>query len=142
MNSSDILTMNPALVALAGFAGWTALLLLTVVNLRVANFFTGKKAINAFSPTGEDLPGFGQRVTRAHLNCVENLPIFAALVAAAGLSGQFSIMESTVMYVLYARIGQSVAHMISTVPMVVWVRGTFFFVQILLMAWYAIQLVF
>ena len=142
MNTSDILTMNPALIALAGFAGWTLLLLLTVANLRVANFFTGKKAINTFSPTGEDLPGFGHRVTRAHLNCVENLPIFAALVAAAGLSGQFSVMEGTVMYVLYARIGQSVAHMISTAALVVWVRATFFFVQVLLMASYAYQLLF
>ena len=138
----ETLAMNPALTALAGFAGWTVLLLLTVANLRVANFITGKKAINAFSPTGEDLPGFGQRVTRAHLNCVENLPVFAALVAAAGLSGQFAIMEGTVMYVLYARIGQSVAHMLSTAVLVVWVRATFFFVQVLLMAWYAIQLVF
>ncbi len=142
MNASDLLPMNPALVALAGFAGWTVLLLLTVANLRVANFITGKKAINAFSPTGEDLPGFGHRVTRAHLNCVENLPIFAALVAAAGLSGQLSIMEGTVMYVLYARIAQSVAHMISTATLVVWVRATFFFVQVLLMGWYAYQLVF
>ena len=142
MNTPDILTMNPALFALAGFAGWTVLLLLTVANLRMLNFFTGKKAINGFSPTGDDLPGFGQRVTRAHLNSVENLPVFAALVAAAGLSGQFSIMESTVMYVLYARIGQSIAHLISTAPLVVWVRASFFFVQVLLMAWYAIQLLF
>ena len=142
MNTPDILTMNPALFALAGFAGWTVLLLLTVANLRMLNFFTGKKAINGFSPTGDDLPGFGQRVTRAHLNSVENLPVFAALVAAAGLSGQFSIMESTVMYVLYARIGQSIAHLISTAPLVVWVRASFFFVQVLLMAWYAILLLF
>ena len=40
MNAPDILTMNPALFALAGFAGWTILLLLTVANLRMANFFT------------------------------------------------------------------------------------------------------
>lgn len=142
MSLPETLAMNPALFALAGFAGWTVFLLLTVANLRMANFFTGKKAINGFSPSGDDLPGFGQRVTRAHLNSVENLPVFAALVVAAGLSGQFSIMEGTVMYVLYARIGQSVAHMISTAPLVVWVRATFFFVQVLLMAWYAIQLVF
>jgi uncharacterized MAPEG superfamily protein len=142
MNASDILTMNPALVALAGFAGWTLVLLLTVANLRMANVFTGKIAINAFSSTGDDLPGFGQRLTRAHLNCTENLPIFAALVAVAGLSGQFSIMEGTVMYVLYARIGQSLVHISSSAPLVVWVRATFFFVQVLLMAWYAIQLVF
>ena len=142
MNTLEILPTNPAFIALAGFAGWTLFLLLTVANLRMANFFTGKKAINAFSPTGEDLPGFGQRVTRAHLNSVENLPVFAALVVAAGFSGQLSIMEGTVMYVLYARIGQSIAHMVSTAPVIVWLRATFFFVQVILMAWYAIQLVF
>lgn len=81
-------------------------------------------------------------MTRAHLNCVENLPVFAALVAAAGLSGQLAVMESTAMYVLYARIGQSVAHLISTSPAMVWIRATFFFVQVLLMACYAYQLLF
>lgn len=140
---TETLMMNASLTALAGFASWTLLLALIVANTRVANFIGGAKIpINKFSPSGEDLPGFGHRVTRAHLNCVENLPIFAALVAAAGLSGQFSIMEGTVMYVLYARIGQSVAHMISTASLVVWIRATFFFAQILLMAYYATQLLF
>ena len=142
MDVPEMITMNPAFVALAGFAGWTLLLILIVASLRMANFFSGKMAINGFDPTGDDLPGFGKRITRAHLNCVENLPVFAALVAAAGLSGQLSIMEGTVMYVLYARIGQSVTHMISTAALVVWIRATFFFVQVLLMAWYAVQLVF
>lgn len=135
-------TMNPALIALAGFAGWTLLLILTVANFRVFNFISGAKIpINAFDPAGNDLPGFGQRITRAHMNCVENLPIFAALVAAAGLSGQFGVMEGTVMYVLYARIAQSVTHIISTASLMVWIRATFFFIQIILMAIYAYKLV-
>lgn len=135
--------MNPTYYALAGFAGWTLLLTLVMATNRMANLFAGAKIpINKFSPTGEDLPGLGHRVTRAHLNCVENLPVFAALVAAAGLSGQLAVMESTAMYVLYARIGQSVAHLISTSPAMVWIRATFFFVQVLLMACYAYQLLF
>jgi len=135
--------MNPAYYALAGFAGWTLLLTLVMATNRMANLFGGAKIpINKFSPTGEDLPGFGHRITRAHMNCVENLPAFAALVAAAGLSGQLAVMEGTVMYVLYARIGQSVAHIISTSPAMVWVRATFFFAQVLLMACYAYQLLF
>lgn len=136
-------TMNPALIALAGFAGWTLLLVLIVANFRVLNYFTGAKIpINAFDPSGDDLPGFGKRVTRAHLNCLESLPILAALVAAAGFSGQYGVMEGTVMFVLYARIAQSVIHMISTAPLMVWIRATFFFVQIILMAVYAYKLVF
>ena len=135
--------MNPTYYALAGFAGWTLVLTLIMATNRMANLFGGARIqINRFSPTGEDLPGFGHRVTRAHMNCVENLPIFAALVAAAGLSGQLGVMEGTVMYVLYARIGQSVVHMISTSPVMVWIRATFFFVQVLLMACYAYQLLF
>lgn len=135
--------MNPTYYALAGFAGWTLLLTLVMATNRMANLFAGAKIpINKFSPTGEDLPGFGHRVTRAHLNCVENLPVFAALVAAAGFSGQLAVMESTAMYVLYARIGQSVVHLISTSPAMVWIRATFFFVQVLLMACYAYQLLF
>ena len=135
--------MNPAYTALAGFAGWTLLLTLIMATNRMANLFGGAKIpINKFSPTGEDLPGFGHRLTRAHMNCVENLPAFAALVAAAGLSDQLGVMESTAMYVLYARIGQSVTHIISTSPIMVWIRATFFFVQVLLMACYAYQLLF
>ncbi|MBQ0798580.1 MAG: MAPEG family protein [Porticoccaceae bacterium] len=134
-------TMNPALIALAGFAGWTLLLVLIVANFRVFNFIAGAKIpINAFDPGGDDLPGFGRRVTRAHLNCIENLPILAALVAVAGFSGQYGVMEGTVMYVLYARIAQSVTHMISTATLMVWIRATFFFVQIILMAIYAYKL--
>ena len=135
--------MNPALHALAGFAGWTILLTLIMATNRMANMFGGAKIpINKFSPSGEDLPGFGHRLTRAHMNCVENLPTFAALVAAAGLSGQFGVMEGTAMYVLYARIVQSVVHMISTSPAMVWIRATCFFIQVLLMACYAYRMLF
>jgi len=117
--------------------------MLIMTTNRVLNSVGGSKIpMNKFSATGEDLPGFGQRVTRAHLNCLENLPVFAALVAAAGLSQQLGIMESTAMCVLYARIAQSVVHMISAnLPMVL-VRGGFFFVQVVLMGWYAWQLLF
>jgi uncharacterized MAPEG superfamily protein len=135
--------LSPTLYALTGFAGWTLVLMLVMTTNRVLNSFGGPKIpMNKFSATGEDLPGFGQRVTRAHLNCLENLPVFAALVVATVLSGQFGVMEGTAMYVLYARIAQSVVHMISaSLPMVL-VRGSFFLVQVVLMGWYTCQLLF
>lgn len=136
-------TMNTALVALSGFTLWTILLTLALVSIRGANSFGGAKiALNAFVPSGTDMPGLGQRITRAHLNCLESLPVFAALVIVGGLSDQLGVMESTVMYVLYARIAQSVVHMISTsVPMVL-ARATFFTVQVLLMLCYGYQFLF
>ncbi|MGK2913748.1 MAG: MAPEG family protein [Porticoccaceae bacterium] len=134
-------TLNPALFALAGFAGWTALLAVFLVGVRLFNAFAGAKIpLNRFSPGGDDLPGFGQRYTRAHLNCLEVLPIFAAVVIAAGLSNQLAIMESTAMYILYARIAQSVIHMISTALPMVLLRGTFFFIQLALLLCYVYQM--
>lgn len=136
-------TMTPTLLALAGFAGWTVLLTFGLFNLRLYNAFSGAKIpLNKFSPSGDDLPGFGQRFTRAHLNCLETLPIFAALVVAAGASDQLNVMEGTAMYVLFSRIAQSITHMISTsVPMVL-LRATLFGVQVILMLSYAYQLLF
>lgn len=134
-------TMNPALIALAGFAGWTALLAVLLVGVRMYNAFAGAKIpLNKFSPGGDDLPGFGQRFTRAHLNCLEVLPIFAGVVIAAGLSEQLAIMAGTAMYILYARIAQSVTHMISTALPMVLLRGTFFSIQLALLLYYIYQM--
>lgn len=133
--------LNPTLIALAGFAGWTALLAVMLVGVRLANVLGGaKKALNQFSPSGDDLPGFGQRFTRAHLNCLEVLPIFAAVVIVAGLSNQFAVTEGTAMYILYARIAQTLTHLISTALPMVLLRGTFFFIQIALLLYYVYHL--
>ena len=99
-----------------------------------------KIALNAFSPDGDDLPGFGRRVTRAHLNCVETLPAFAAIVAAAGLSGQMEVLEGTVIFMLYARLAQSVVHMISVSVAAVFLRGGLYTAQVVLMLYYVRQL--
>ncbi len=140
---NETLEMSTALIALAGFAGWTLLLVLTAVSSRVVAIMRGSDIpLNKFAPGGEDVPGFGQRVTRAHLNCVENLPVFAAVVAAAGLSGQFAVMESTVMFILYARILQSTVHMISGSLAATLIRGTLFAVQTVLMLYYVIKMLF
>jgi len=140
---NETLTMSAPLVALAGYAGLTLLLVLTAVSTRVFAIIGGSDIpLNKFSPSGEDLPGFGQRVTRAHLNCVENLPVFAAVVAAAGFSGQFGIMEGTVMFILYARIAQSTIHLISSALPMVLIRGSLFSVQVILMFYYVVQMLF
>ena len=140
---NEPLTMSAPLVALAGYAGWTLLLVLTTVSARVFAIIGGSDIpLNKFAPGGEDLPGFGQRVTRAHLNCVENLPVFAAVVAAAGFSEQFGVMEGTVMFILYARIAQSSIHLISSALPMALMRGTLFSVQVLLMAYYVVKMLF
>ena len=45
---------------------------------------SGKMAVNAFNPDGSNTPSnFGQRLVRTHANCLENLPLQAAVPAAA-----------------------------------------------------------
>ena len=131
--------MNQTLIALAGFAGWTLLLSFLLLNMRAYYTFVSKDKVplNNFSPDGSNTPGFGQRLTRAQLNCIEMLPAFAALVIVAAFSQQLDLMNSTVMYVLYARIGQSVIHMISTNIIAVIIRASFWGVQLGLLLFYS-----
>ncbi len=52
-----------------------------------------------------------QRSMRAHMNCVENLPIFAALVVALMATGlQSPTIDALAITTLVARVGQTVVH--------------------------------
>ncbi|MGH7820357.1 MAG: MAPEG family protein [Candidatus Binatia bacterium] len=132
--------MSASAIALAGFAGWQLLLTFVLGGYRTALVNTGRKAANAFAPDGSDVGGFGRRLTRARDNCYENLPVFAALVLAASVSGRLDVTDPLAMWVLYARIGQSATHLASTSVPAVFVRFGFYLVQIGIMAYWAIRL--
>jgi uncharacterized MAPEG superfamily protein len=90
-------------------------------------------SITAF-PSGQPHGGseFYQRLLRAHANCVENLPVFAALVLAHSLAGAAAPSIATAAsLVLWGRVGQSLAHWTSTKALWVHVRFGFFAVQVL-----------
>lgn len=137
------MNMSNSILALGGFALWTLILVLSVATFRIVSDFILKRgiALNCFRPDGSDVPGFGQNLTRAHLNCLEVLPIFAAVVLIASLADQMAILEPTVMYILYARVAQSIVHMISTSFIAVLIRATFFIIQLALLACYIWQIV-
>ena len=72
-------------------------------------------------PTGDysDLPDWAQRAQRAHMNLVENLAPFAALVLLANLAGQSSAATAFGAALFYwARLGHAIVH-IAGVP---WAR--------------------
>ena len=132
--------MGPSLVALCGYAAWTILLVFVVANYRLVITMRKGKALNTYAPDGSDVDALGQRLTRAHLNCVENLPIVAAVIGAATISGREAITDPLAMALLWARIGQSVVHVISTsVPMVL-LRATLFVVQLAILAIWLVKL--
>lgn len=128
--------MTPTAIALLGFAAWTLLLLMTLGTVRTAAVVSRKKAPNAFSPSGEDMDPFGKRLTRAHANCYENLPIAGVVLLYAIATNQTALTDGLAYVFLAARIAQSVAHLISTSNMFVRIRFFFFLVQlVILIVW-------
>jgi len=132
--------MSPTLTALLGFALWTSLLVFGLANLRVLVAQRTGKPINSFSPSGDDLEGLGRRWTRVHLNCLEFLPIFGVVALAAIATGRTAITDPLAMVVLYARLGQSIIHLIGTSVPLVLTRATLFVVQLFIVSWWAIRL--
>lgn len=123
---------------LLGFAAWTALLLIATVGIyRWSRILTGTARVASFRADQVEGAGWYQRGTRAHANCIENLPVFAAIVLAlqAG-SVTGSLVDRLSIAVLAARIVQSLVHVCFVqTDAVVSVRFTFFSVQLVSFIW-------
>jgi len=122
--------MSASVIALVAFAGWTLLLLIVLVSLRTWLTLSGAKRANEFAPDGAGSSAFQQRLIRAHANCVENLPVFGAIVLAAIASGHSEVTNSLAYVVLGARFAQSLIHLSSTSALAVMARASMLLVQI------------
>ena len=78
-----------------------------------------------------DAPFF-VRAKGAHLNCLENFPLFAAVVFVAAFMGKSAVVDSVAAYVVYLRVAQSLTHLIGDSSALVLIRASFFVAQILL----------
>lgn len=120
------------IMAVLGFALWTLLLVFISVNWRVIEVLRGK-AMNSWGRNdGIARPAIVMRMEHAHLNCLENLPIFAVLVFSAYFLNKQAAVDGLAFYVLYARVAQSVTHLIGTTATLVFVRATFYVLQVLM----------
>lgn len=134
--------MTGTQIAFFGLIGWTLLLLAMLAWVRVKLTVTGAKRANSFKASGEDLEGFGQRVTRAHANCTEHLPFALALLLYAMHSGNTGVTDATGPIFLLFRLAQSSLHLYSTRNRVVAWRFYMFVAQVILMAVWLLALVF
>lgn len=125
--------MTTPLWSLFAFALWTLVPMLACVGgFRVGSVLLGKAAPNAW-PTHKEHQGpeFYKRAMRAHVNCVENLPVFGALVIVAHLAGITSpTVDLACQVTVAARIGQTATHIASGSSMGVNLRFAFFCVQL------------
>lgn len=121
-----------AILAVLGFALWTLVLVFVSVNWRVIEVLRGKSINSWGRDDGIAVPAIVKRMQHAHLNCLENLPIFAILVFAAYFMGKQPAVDGLACYVLYARLAQSLVHLIGTSAALVFVRATFYVIQVLI----------
>jgi uncharacterized membrane protein YecN with MAPEG domain len=132
--------MSLSLWMLLGFALWTLLVLVAGIGVeRMALIFRGQAGFASFPadvPHGRDAY---RRMMRAHANCVENLPIFGALVLVANLAGAVSpLVDVLAVTVMAARVAQTGVHVLFTVrDLTVAVRFSFYLVQVAAMLWIA-----
>jgi len=125
--------MTTPLWMLLGFASWTVLLLTFTVGIyRWSRILTGRSGIAAFRSDQVEGEDWYRRATRAHANCIENLPVFGAIVMALQASGTGGVaVDGLSTAVLIARVVQSLVHIshVQTNAFVA-VRFSFFSVQL------------
>jgi uncharacterized MAPEG superfamily protein len=121
---------------LLGFAAWTVLTLLTTIGwYRWSRILTGRAEIKDFladEPQGSD---WYRRAMRAHANCLENLPLYTAVVVAMVATGIRSVaLDRLAIVLLAARVCQTIVH-ISLKPtnFAATVRFVFFSIQLMCM---------
>jgi uncharacterized MAPEG superfamily protein len=133
--------MNPSVLALVLYAAWTLTLLCGIALLRTYVSATGQRAPNNFAPGGDDVSAFSARLCRAHANCYENLPVFAALITAALFAGHAQITDGLALWAVAARVAQSSVHMVSTNTPAVLLRFVLMLAQVAIEACWAISLI-
>jgi uncharacterized MAPEG superfamily protein len=133
------MTLSATAITLFALIGWSIVLLFLLAGFRALKVMGHKKAINSFSADGKDLPGFGQRLTRAHANCLENLPLQASLLLYAIATQQTAVTDPLAYTLLFARLFQSCMHLRSSEPLFIWLRFAGFLLQILILVSWLLQ---
>jgi uncharacterized MAPEG superfamily protein len=124
--------MSVPVAVLLGFALWTLLALFGSVGVyRWSRILTRREEIASFRADRVEGADWYQRAMRAHTNCVENLPVYGAIVVALVATGITSPWIDTLAVVLLvARIAQTSVHIaLAQSNRVVAVRFAFFFTQ-------------
>jgi uncharacterized MAPEG superfamily protein len=123
---------------LLGFAAWTVLLLMATVGVyRWSRILTRRVEIRNFRADQVGGDDWYKRAMRAHANCVENLPVFGAIVFGLYVGNVTGgLVNVLAIAILIARMLQSLVHVcfVQTNTMAS-IRFAFFAVQIIGFLW-------
>jgi uncharacterized MAPEG superfamily protein len=105
--------MTIPLWVLLGFAGWTLVVLFGTIGVyRWSRILTGCARVAEWQADTRQGSEWYRRAMRAHMNCVENLPVYGAIVVcatAAGARGRF--LDALALVFMSARICQTTVHL-------------------------------
>ncbi|MFA9476098.1 MAG: MAPEG family protein [Filomicrobium sp.] len=133
--------MTIPLWVLLGYAAWTLLALFATVGVyRWSHILTGRTAIAEWRADEPPESDWYRRAVRAHMNCLENLPIYTAIVVVLVATRITSpILDGLAITILGARVCQTLIHVsIEQTNTVASFRFAFFFLQAACMVWMGI----
>lgn len=122
---------------LLGFAAWTLIVLMGSVGVyRWSRILTGRASVGEWRADVAQGSDWYQRAMRAHMNCVENLPVYGAVAFAAFATGASGpVLDGLAVSFLAARVYQSIVHIaVPQTEPVAAARFGLFFVQVVCMA--------
>lgn len=132
--------MTVPLWVLLAFAVWTVLVLMAGVGVHRWSRILARNAELTDFPGGvaEGAPIY-RRAVRAHANCVENLPVYAAIAITAAIADvDTPRLDQLAIVFILARGGQTLTHMLfPETNRTVGIRFSFFAVQVFAMLWMA-----
>lgn len=134
--------MSAAIATLLAFVALTLGLAFVYVGYRVVIGMTGKSPFNSWTrgdAKWED-PAWVTRIHHAHLNCLENLPVYAAVLLAAFMLDQVAMMEGLACYYLIARVAQSSIHAVSASAVAVFFRANALIAQWAILVYWLLKL--
>jgi uncharacterized MAPEG superfamily protein len=118
---------------LLGFAGWTLLVLFFTVGIyRWSRILTRRADLVDFPGDVPHGQAWYRRAMRAHANCVENLPVYGAIVVAMLAAGAHGpLLDGLAIVLLAARVMQTCVHVtFEETNLTVGIRFTFFLTQV------------
>jgi len=128
-----------SIIALTFYALWAIVLVVMIAADRALLVVTGKSAITEFTAGTKHGSDSYWRINRAHLNTLENLPIFAALVLAGWVAGlDTPTFNMLAVVIVAARVVQSLVHIASGSALAINFRFLALLVQIVCEVWMAV----
>ena len=124
------LSLSP-IAALVLFAAWGLLLVICIGTWRLGLALSGNAPKGGFTPGSPHGSDAYWRLNRAHLNVVENLPFFGAIVLGGAVLGDPSLVfQQLANVVLLARVVQTIIHVASGSQIAILLRFSAYLVQV------------